>query len=183
MKAVEQLKKEHENIKLMLNILNKICDKLQCRKEFNQEHFSKIIEFLEVFVEKCHHGKEENFLLPAMLETGVPQDRGPAAFVIMEHKGLHRYFKDISEAYTRLKNGDSKMSEQISENLKKYITLLTQHIDKENNSFFLLVDSLLSEAKQKDLAEDFEIFEMEYISAEKHEELCELLKHLNEAYI
>ncbi len=183
MKAVEQLKKEHENIKLMLNILNKIYDKLQYRRELNQEHFSKIIEFSEVFVEKCHHGKEENLLLPAMLETGIPQDKGPAAFVIMEHKGLRRYFKDVSEAFARLKNGDSKMSEQISENLKKYITLLGQHIDKENNSFFPLVDSLLSEAKQKDLAEDFEIFEMECTSTEKYKEFCELLKCLNEAYI
>ncbi|MFA5008160.1 MAG: hemerythrin domain-containing protein [Candidatus Omnitrophota bacterium] len=183
MKATERLKEEHENIKLMANILNKICDKLQYRRELNQEHFSKIIEFLEVFVEKCHHGKEENFLLPAMLEAGVPQDKGPAAFVIMEHKGLHRYFKDIDEAFARLKNGDSKMSEQISENLKKYIMLLGQHIDKENNSFFPLVNSLLSEAKQKDLAEDFEIFEMEYISAEKYKELCALSHHLNEFYI
>ncbi|MDD5618160.1 MAG: hemerythrin domain-containing protein [Candidatus Omnitrophica bacterium] len=183
MKAIEQLKEEHDNIKLMLNILNKIYDKLQYKRELNQEHFSKILEFLEVFVEKCHHGKEENFLLPVMLEIGVPQDKGPIAFILMEHKGLRRYFKDFSVAFTRLQNGDSKASEQIAENLKKYIMLLSQHIEKENNIFFPLVDKLLTESKQKDLAEDFEIFEMEYISTEKHEEFCMLPHHLSEIYV
>ncbi len=183
MKAIERLKEEHENIRLMLNILNKICDKLQYRRELNQEHFSKIVEFLEVFVEKCHHGKEENFLLPVMLEIGVPQDKGPIAFILMEHKGLRRYFKDISVAFTRLQNGDSKASEQIAENLKKYIMLLGQHIEKENNIFFSLVDKLLPESKQKDLAEDFEIFEMECFSTEKHEEFCMLPHHLSEIYV
>lgn len=183
MKATEQLKEEHENIRLMLNILNKISDKLQYKRELNQEHFSKIVEFLEVFVEKCHHGKEENFLLPAMLEIGVPQDKGPIASILMEHKGLRRYLEDINSAFVRLKNGDYKTSEQIADNLKKYIALLSQHIDKETNIFFSLVDKLLPGSKQRDLAEDFEIFEMECIDDEKRKELCALLHHLNEIYI
>ena len=62
MKATEQLIQEHQGIMLMLNIMNKVADKIEKAKELNKEHTEKIIEFLKIFADKCHHGKEEDIL-------------------------------------------------------------------------------------------------------------------------
>jgi hemerythrin-like domain-containing protein len=54
MKPTEQLKAEHEGIKLMLKILDSVCDKLKSTQELNQDHFTKILESLRViFLEAC----------------------------------------------------------------------------------------------------------------------------------
>jgi hemerythrin-like domain-containing protein len=35
------------------------------------------MEFLTVFVDKCHHGKEEEFLFPALEAAGIAREGGP----------------------------------------------------------------------------------------------------------
>ncbi len=180
MRPTEQLKAEHEGVKLMLRILNKVCDKPD---EINQEHFTKMLEFLKVFVDKCHHGKEEDLLLPAMIEAGVPKEEGVIKFTLLEHKEGRGYVKGMSEAFDSLKNGDRQASTKIVGNAKNYIALLIKHIDKENDILFPLADKVLSQAKQAELEEEFEKLEVERIGLGKHEEFHKLLHQLKEIYL
>ena len=180
MKPTEELKAEHEGVKLMLKILDKVCAKPD---EINQEHFIKMLEFLKVFVDKCHHGKEEDLLLPAMIEAGVPEEKGVIKFTLLEHVEGRGYVKGMSEAFDKLKNGDHQVSNKIVENAKNYIALLIKHIDKENNILFPLADKVLSQAKQAELEEEFEKLEVEKIGVGKHEEFHGLLHHLKETYL
>jgi len=41
--------------------------------------------FLEVFVDKCHHGEEEKVLFPAMEEAGIPRQGVPIGVMIYEY--------------------------------------------------------------------------------------------------
>ena len=66
MKATQQLKDEHEGVKIMLNILEQVCRQLGTKGSLNKEHFEGILDFLKVFVDRCHHGKEEDLLFPAL---------------------------------------------------------------------------------------------------------------------
>ena len=56
MTPIEMLKKEHDAIQVMLNILGRVCDKLEMREKVNTEHLEQILEFFKVFADKCHHG-------------------------------------------------------------------------------------------------------------------------------
>jgi|ERR1035437_4895740 hemerythrin-like domain-containing protein len=183
MKPTEQLKAEHEGIKLMLKILDSVCDKLKSTQELNQDHFTKILEFLKIFVDKCHHGKEEDLLLPAMVKAGVPKDKGAIEFTLMEHKEGRGYVKSMSEAFDKLKRGDSMASKKIVENEKYYIDLLIKHIDKEENILYPMANKVLSQAKQGELDEEFEKLEVDRIGLGKHEEFHKLLQQLKEIYL
>ena len=85
MKATQQLRDEHEGVKIMLTVLGQVCQQLESTGNLNTEHFEGILEFLKVFVDKCHHGKEEELLFPALVAVGVPQD-GPIAISCMNIK-------------------------------------------------------------------------------------------------
>ena len=61
MKATEELKKEHQSIKLMLNILGKVASKLEGGETVNSQHIEQILEFITVFSDSCHPSKEEEF--------------------------------------------------------------------------------------------------------------------------
>lgn len=180
MKPTEQLKAEHEGVKLMLRILDKICTKPD---EINQEHFTKILEFLKVFVDKCHHGKEEDLLLPAMIEAGVSKENGVIKFTLLEHMEGRGYIKGMSEAFDEFKSGGRQASAKIAENAKKYIVLLIKHIEKEDAMLFPLADKVLSQAKQVELEEAFEKLEVERIGLGKHKEFHKLLHQLKEIYL
>jgi hemerythrin-like domain-containing protein len=180
MKPTEQLKAEHEGVKLMLMILNKVCANPD---EINQEHFTKILEFLKIFVDKCHHGKEEDLLFPAMEKAGVPKEGGPIGVMLIEHQQGRGYINGMSEAFDKLQKGERKASAKIAENGENYIALLTQHIDKENNILFPMADKMLSKTTQDELAEEFEKLEVERIGLGKHEEFHKLLHQLKEIYL
>ena len=48
-------------------------------------HLNQILTFFKVFIDKCHHGKEEIFFFPAFEAAGIPNEGGPIGVMIEEH--------------------------------------------------------------------------------------------------
>ena len=182
MKATQQLKDEHEGVKIMLNILERVCQELEAVGSLNREHFDGILEFLRVFVDKCHHGKEEDLLFPALIAAGVPKE-GPIAVMLHEHEMGRRYVKAMSESYAAYLAADKPTPKDIIQSGHGYISLLREHIEKENNVLFVMADSRLSERRQDELLEGFEKIEEERIGVGKHEQFHGLLEKLSRVYL
>jgi len=181
MKATQQLRDEHEGVKIMLSILGQVCRQLEATGNLNKEHFEGILEFLKVFVDKCHHGKEEELLFPALVAAGVPAD-GPIAVMLHEHAMGRDYIKAMSTAFAGHLTGGVSSSKDVIQNGQAYISLLKDHIEKENNVLFVMADSVLSEKRQDELFEGFEKIEEVRIGAGKHEAFHGLLKKLSGIY-
>jgi len=182
MKATEQLRDEHEGIKIMLSILERVGRQLEGTGNLNKEHFDGILEFLKVFVDKCHHAKEEELLFPALVAAGVPKD-GPVSVMLHEHEMGRNHIKAMNAAFAGYIEGDLSLSKDITQNIGGYISLLRDHIEKENNVLFVMADNLLSEKKQDELLEGFEKIEEERIGVGKHEEFHGLIKKLSGIYL
>ncbi len=183
MRATEQLKEEHKAIKLTLSILTNVSTKLESGEKVEQEDLGHLLEFIKIFADTCHHGKEEDLLFVAMENVGIPRDRGPIAVMLREHETGRSYVRNMMEAVEKYKAGGSSYSSRFVENAEKYAELLTQHIDKEDNVLYPMADMQLSEEKQYELIEEFEKLEEERIGIGKHEELHELLHHLKDKYL
>ena len=182
MKATQQLRDEHEGVKMMLSILEQVCQQLETAGNLNREDFAGILEFLKVFVDKCHHGKEEELLFPALVAVGVPEE-GPIAVMLHEHEMGRNYVKAMSTGFAGYMAGDISSSEYVLQNAHGYISLLRDHIEKENTVLFVMADSLLSEKRQDELFEGFEKIEEDRIGVGRHEEFHGLLKKLSGIYL
>ncbi len=183
MKATEQLRAEHEGIKLMLRILEAICVRLDRGEKIDPEHVSKIIEFFRVFVDKCHHGKEELLLFPVMEAAGVPKQGGPLGVMLAEHDIGRGHVRGMAEALEQYKSGNDKSAPLLATHAREYIALLNGHIDKENNALFPMADAHVPASKQNELYEEFEKLEEEKIGPGVHEEFHNLLDGLAKTYL
>jgi hemerythrin-like domain-containing protein len=183
MKATQQLKDEHEGIRLMLNIMETICNDLERGKELNINHFGKILDFIKGFADKCHHGKEEDVLFPCLVNHGMSKEGGPIAVMLHEHKLGRDHIKSLSSAFEELKGGNKPATKNIISSTRSYIELLRNHIEKENNILFMMADKVLDEKEQSIVFEDFEKLEIEKICQGKHEEYHNLLKELKGIYL
>jgi hemerythrin-like domain-containing protein len=181
MKATQQLKDEHKGVMVMLGILERLCGRLEKTAQLDRGHFESILEFLKVFVDKCHHGKEEELLFPALEAAGVPKD-GPIRVMLEEHERGRTYIRAMSAAFENPAAGDEAASQQILRNGRDYIALLRGHIDKEDNILFAKGDRLLSQTTQHELFEGFEKIEAERIGAGRHEAFHSLLEELSDIY-
>jgi hemerythrin-like domain-containing protein len=106
MKATDQLRDEHKAVVLMLTILEKVSRKLKTKSSLEKEHFEGILEFFRVFVDKCHHGKEEDLLFPAYEAVGIPNKNGPIGVMLAEHEEGRGYVKNMTAAFEGLKKGE-----------------------------------------------------------------------------
>jgi hemerythrin-like domain-containing protein len=183
MTPIEQLKAEHEGIKLMLKIMDRVCNRLKSENELNQDHFTKILEFIKIFIDKCHHGKEEDLLIPAMVKAGISKDADSITFMVMEHEEGRGYVKNMIQSFDKLKEGNARASEKIIHNEKNYSDLLVKHIDKEESILYPIAGKVLSLTKQGELLEEFEKLEVDRIGLGKHEEFHKLLHQLKEIYL
>ncbi len=183
MTPMEQLKEEHQGIQLMLRILDEVCRRIGSSEKVDTGHLEKILEFIRVFADKCHHGKEEDLLFPEMERAGVPKERGPIEVMLLEHSKGRDSVRGMGEALEGYKRGEAGASSRFFENARNYIALLTQHIDKENNVLFPWGERVLSKEQKERLIEAFETLEHERIGEGKHEEFHQLLRQLSEVYL
>jgi hemerythrin-like domain-containing protein len=183
MKPTEILMQEHEAIKQILRILNKICDEMEFGEQIDHAHLEQVLDFIKNFADKCHHGKEEKILFEAMEKVGFAKQSGPLGIMIYEHNMGRDIVKKLANAIELYGTGNKDVKSNIIEYARKYITLLDQHINKENIILFPMADSHLSESQQNKISEEFELFEQREMGAGKHEEFHTMLKNLNEVYL
>ena len=167
----------------MLRIMEQVCARLESGQTVDVGHLGQIVEFIQVFADRCHHGKEEDLLFVAMEEAGIPRQGGPIGVMLTEHMMGRSYVKEMSKAIVAYKAGDRSAVPKIAENARGYIALLAQHIDKEDNILYPMADRALTEATQQDLSEAFEEVERERIGAGRHEAFHELLRELDQVYL
>ena len=177
-RASQDLMHEHDAILFSLKVLEKICNMIESRKDVLIKDIIDLIEFLKLFADKCHHGKEEGFLFPALKEAGIPED-GPIGVMLAEHTLGRNFIKQMQESVT----DKTFRKEDFVQSARGYISLLRAHIEKENNVLFPMGDAKLSDAKQRELIESFEKFEEDVIGKGKHEDLHKQLETFNAKYL
>jgi hemerythrin-like domain-containing protein len=183
MKATDHLIHEHEAVLKMIKILEAIAQKLDKGENVWASDLEAALNFLRVFVDKCHHGKEENILFPKLVETGIPNEGGPVGMMLREHVIGRGYIAGFAEGTEKYKSGDKKAITDITENIRGYGELLTSHIFKENNVLYKMADMHLTAQQQTELLENFEKLEDEVIGRGGHEQYHALLERLEQQYL
>lgn len=181
MKPTDDLKEEHKAVKLMLRILDGVCTNIESGKSVKQEHLEELVEFMKIFVDRCHHTKEETYLFPEMEEIGLSGAEKLITSLKKEHEQGRQYVIRIEDAVSGKEVNKELFT--ILENLKAYRKLLTQHIGKEDENLFPMADAYLSQDAQKNLLKSFEAVETEIIGPGKHEEFHRWLHSMEEVYI
>jgi len=183
MKPTEELVQEHNAIKRMLQILEAASRRIEAAERVDPEHLEQMVEFIRVFADRCHHGKEEDLLFGALEEAGIPREGGPIGVMLIEHEQGRKYVQGMAQAIAAYRAGDDSARSQIVENARGYVALLRQHIHKEDHILYPLADRHLSAAKQAELTEAFAQVEQERIGPGRHEAFHALLDQLESIYL
>jgi hemerythrin-like domain-containing protein len=164
-KATQDLRNEHDAILHVFTILDKMLSSSSKSDADNLQFGNELVNFLKIFADKCHHGKEEDFLFLELEDKGVPNEGGPIGAMLQEHKQGREFISLMSKSI------ESKDLKNFKTYAVKYRDLMKGHIAKENNALFMMADRLLDEAKQDELFEKFENHEETVIGHGVHEEL------------
>ncbi len=176
--ATSVLRSEHEAILRMLDAADEVALRIMRGKTPDREILSGLIEFLRLFADRCHHGKEEELLFPKLEEKGLPRYGGPIGVMLAEHDQGRAFIRKMVESFESFAAGDKGAARNWAEAAQGYSQLLRSHIGKENNILFVMADSILSESDQSELSTGFERVELEKMGSGTHERLHLLMDRI-----
>ena len=182
MRTTQELTAEHNAVLVALQILEKIGEALAAKRDAALDPLAQLLDFFQGFVDRCHHGKEEDVLFPALERAGVPRQGGPIGVMLMEHEAGRGYVRAMVDGLGRLRGGEAGAAEAIRAHAVAYCDLLRGHIQKENQILFAMADRLLTADIDREMAEQFEAIERDRVGEGKHEAYHAMLHALKEAY-
>jgi hemerythrin-like domain-containing protein len=177
-KAIDDLKHDHEAIVAALSILDTISESIAHGTTPDKNDLINFIGFLKEFADKCHHGKEEGILFPALVAAGMSEHSGPIAVMLAEHMQGRDYIKQMDGAIAA---GPDYVTFAYA--ARGYSLLLKNHIQKENYVLFQMAEDALDKGKLEQLYNAFEEHEEKVIGQGRHEELHKMLKELQTKYV
>jgi hemerythrin-like domain-containing protein len=167
--ATAGLRDEHEVILQALAVLERVADRLASGRPVNDSTLTDLVQFLQTFADRCHHGKEEDQLFPAMRAKGAG---GPLALFLEEHEEGRRYLRTLSS---------SAPSAERAAAARRYVGMLQDHIERENEVLFPMADGLFTAEEHGALARAYEDVELRVVGAGVHEGLLATLARLEAA--
>ena len=179
MSPTKILEEEHHYIQKVVGALAVFLETLETGKEVEEKTLRDVVEFMRTFADKCHHGKEETYLFPALEKKGVPMRGCPLGALIAEHQKGRALVSQLAEGTEAYAKASPLAKESLVKSLRGLTELYPNHIWKEEYLAFPMADKILSSEEQRDLLEKFEIVEKE-IGVDVHQGFEQFAEGLEE---
>lgn len=164
--AIQILRDEHDVILKILPTVEALAQRVESQEMVPLPVLTDLHEFLMLYADRSHHGKEEDLLFPLLERKGVPRVGGPVGCMLVEHDEGRGFVRAMAQHASACSAGEASAGRAWTEAAREYANLLRNHIWKENEILFLMADRLLTAEEQAMLAKEFEKVEREKIGPE-----------------
>lgn len=182
MTATSDLRSEHQGVGRMLGIMDAMAGIARDGGRLDVGDLTQMIEFLRVFVDKCHHAKEEQLLFPAIAAANLTAVQATVDILMAEHAQGREAVAAIASATERLEAGDDTANAEFATLLPSYTHLLHAHIRREENDCFGPADRELPAAVQAQLDAGYDRIERDVVGEGIHEAFHALLDRMSVTY-
>jgi hemerythrin-like domain-containing protein len=167
MNPIQLLMDEHRLIEGVIASLDAYAGRVATGEDLPRTDLAAYAAFLVEFVDRHHHGKEEDVLFREMAARGMPTHAGPLAVMLQEHEEGRELTRALG--YLGARTGPFAPAEraELQGTVGAYAGLLSGHIEKEDEVLYPMADSMLPDAVWARIASVFETFEREPAHAER----------------
>ena len=162
MNPKDVLREEHGTTMKMLAVLQRFFATLADFKEGEAQDLKALIEFFEIYVDRYHHGKEEQLLFPALSRTRTTKIDLLISSLIDDHRQARMGMEVMKIDAVTLHSCTEADRNGLTERVERYVDLLRKHIRKENSELLPLIEERLSATESLQMAEQF--YDMEKVT-------------------
>lgn len=179
--AIDVLMTEHRLIEKVLASLEAYATELRQGRELERRSAADFAAFFKGYADAVHHGKEEDLLFRRMVELGFPEQGGPLAVMLHEHKLGRAHVTAIFNVGAA--SGPVTGLEQalVVDNAAGFVPLLRTHILKEDQILYPLAVRFLPPEELERLGERYDEFARQ-VGADRVDELLGLADRLQAAH-
>jgi hemerythrin-like domain-containing protein len=176
------LKHEHRVIERALRALDGICIRLEWGEPIPSSALTQLVEFINEFADRFHHGKEEAYLFPALERRGIVRRGGPLAAIHSQHEIERELTAEMRRALEQYKDLHSESRQNFVKAARRYVDHLIAHMQTEDSILFRLAEEILEETDLVELKAAFGRAESE-LTPRTREEYERLAGELEESWV
>jgi hemerythrin-like domain-containing protein len=177
MNCTKALMADHEIILRALQVLDVMTSEMKRGNDVSKFDIDSLLAFLRDFADGCHHVKEEAIFLPALMQAGMGLQDGPLQVMTYEHERGRALTTAMRDAIERNKKEDFVLY------ASRYVQLLMEHIEKENDVLFERADQILTEDDDQNIVESFTHFEKTTVGQQAYARQLRIIDTLASKYI
>ena len=155
MTPIQVMESEHRLIETVVRSLGGMATAIEQGQRVEVSRLEGAVEFLRVYADKLHHGKEESLFFPRLVKRGVPPGGCPIGGLNHEHEKGRTLVRALAEQAPAYGQNRAGAKDAILEALRGIVDLYQNHIWKEDAMVFPMADKVLTTADQKELSEKF----------------------------
>lgn len=167
MTPLDILTREHRVILQVLSCMEAMAAEAETAGRLDAEAARQATSFLREFADRSHHGKEEERLFPMMEANGMPAEGGPTGVMRMEHNAGRALVTTMVAQIDAAADGDGDALQAFNKACRDFVTLLRDHIDKEDHCLFPMAERALGHEGMEELGRTFDQVQAEYGDAIK----------------
>ncbi len=166
---------EHRLIEKMISLIEEEVSRIEETEKVNPEFIDTAVDFIRIYADKTHHGKEEEILFRECEKKNMSdEDQKLMEELIQEHKfGREVVAKLMGAKNLYVKDGSGL--EALKDRLNTLVDFYPKHIKKEDDVFFPNSEKYFSEEEQQAMLKEFWDFDKEMIH-EKYKMVIEQFK-------
>ncbi len=174
MEAIDTLMTEHRLIERVVGALVSFADEA-CRGETDgRAELDRFVTVIRELADGRHHGKEEQILFAAMVETGFPSNGGPIAVMLLEHDQGRSLVRALAELAARPAPWTLADRDRLAAASRGYADLLLSHIQKEDRILYPMARQRLPREIQERVDADCAAFQAREIESGAYARLLRL---------
>jgi len=166
MRPKDNLREDHGQIMKLFVSWQKMLDKLENPDQALIEDFKKCIDWVEVFIDRCHHGKEDEILFQAMPSSANPEVKSLIKDLRSEHQNGRSLLESIKLELKTFSQPNG-LPASLIQLCQGYIDLFRKHIRRENAQLLPLLEKCIPAETQEQIAAQFEQYEQRTIGHKK----------------
>ena len=150
MTLLDKLKRDHVNLKRLLDLLSQELDAFFAGEESNFDLKVELLDYIEHFAEQVHHPTEDLIYLAALPK--LPQGEALLQRLSREHGNLVGAARRFRKTLEGIVQGEVMSRDEVETRGREFVALQRQHIDLEEHEVFPLLEQALTEAQWKEIS-------------------------------
>lgn len=160
MRPIGPLMVEHRLIERMISLLKVELKQISRGQEPDIEFLTTAVDFLRVYADKTHHGKEEGILFRELKKRELFEEHMKNLKALTgEHVHAREIVFRLDKAKDSYSQGNKESADDILSCLSELATLYPEHIYKEDKRFFYPILDYFTRQEQDAMLDEFREFD------------------------
>ena len=142
MQAISIIKSEHKNLGALLYSLEKLVEEIESGKQPDFPIFHGLLTYIDRFLDRYHHPKEDNYLFPAILER-APQSESLIHRLNQQHTGGEILFNAMLRALSAYEFSGTEEFHHFRDCVLEYCEFERNHAILEEKEVLPLAEKVL----------------------------------------